>query len=325
MDILLKFGGEDADVVQKAEGEAADANIVADLGIQEPMSLVNLRHIARGERVLLHQEVMGHNAQFELHPPLLEARDAEDVDVALVVLGLELPSLREHLHSPNTRRIEEFILARGGLVAPHLNIVRRKAKRLHQAVAHHARMRGGVAPQDHLFACRNGLHQVVDIHSVLALHNTLGQRGAVIDGREFLAQILFDDIRIIQSLKELIHNVGLLIGKVDKLGNILEVAALLAEAVYSSLLAMHHKARLLEGFDVAIDRAVGGAEPFGHILHGVVIVARHHLHKAQHALNLRLFHPSLCEAIRAPLLTKLGIYFVAHHTSGPENAPLLQN
>ena len=97
----------------------------------------------------------------------------------------------------------------------------------------------------------------------------------------------------------------LLVGEVNELRNLLEVATLLAKTVYATLLALHNKARLLEGVDVAIYGTIGGAESLRHILHGVVVVACHHLHQTQHTLNFGLVHRSIL-LVKTPLLpTKL--------------------
>ena len=70
----------------------------------------------------------------------------------------------------------------------------------------------------------------------------------------------------------------LLIGKVNQLRYLLKVATLLAKFINAALLAVHNKSRVLKGLDITVHRTIGYAKSLRHILYGVIIVARHHLH-----------------------------------------------
>ena len=65
-------------------------------------------------------------------------------------------------------------------------------------------------------------------------------------------KILFEHIGIVQCPDKLIYDVRLLVRKVYELRNVLEIGTLLAQAIYSALLLMHHESYLFEGVDVTI-------------------------------------------------------------------------
>lgn len=102
----------------------------------------------------------------------------------------------------------------------------------------------------------NRLDKTIDIDSILALHNAIRKRGAIIYCRQLLAEILLEHIGIVEPLDELVDNVSLLIGKVDQLRNLLKVSTILAELIDASLLALHNKSRVLKGLYVTIHRTV---------------------------------------------------------------------
>ena len=79
------------------------------------------------------------------------------------------------------------------------------------------------------------------------------------DRRELATQVLLEHIRVVQRLDKLVDDVCLLVGEVHQLRDILEIAALLAELVDAALESLYHKTCVLEGLDISIYRAVGGA------------------------------------------------------------------
>ena len=105
------------------------------------MVIVNLLKVARCKWVLLDQKVVRHHTQLHLNAFLLKTRNAEDVNITFVVLLFELPICIQHLDRLNAGGIEELVESRLWLIAPHLYIVGRKAKRLYQTITSDARMR----------------------------------------------------------------------------------------------------------------------------------------------------------------------------------------
>ena len=132
----------------------------------------------------------------------------------------------------------------------------------------------------------DSLDYAIHILGILTLHDAVGKRGAVVDRGEFATQVLFEHIGIVERTNQLIYDVSLLVGEVDELRDILEIGTLLAKTIYSAFLLMHHKTHLLEGVDIAINRAIGCVESLRQLLHGVAVATRHHLHQN----HLHLFH-----------------------------------
>lgn len=185
------IGGElgaidNAHIVHKAQDEAADTAVVAHLRVEEPAPIVEGRDIALGEGVLLDKEVAREHAELEAHAVLIEARHAEDVYIAAIVLSTMLPRLVEHIDRAYTRSLEELIHATRGLEAPHLNIVGSEGEGLYPTVADDARMRRGIVAEDNLTARRDSLGEARDGARSGAPNDAVRNGRAVVDGAKLL-------------------------------------------------------------------------------------------------------------------------------------------
>ena len=74
----------------------------------------------------------------------------------------------------------------------------------------------------------DSLYNMVNILGIFALYDAVCKRGAVVYRGELATQILLQGIRIVECANQLIYDMRLLVGEVNKLRNILEVGALLA-------------------------------------------------------------------------------------------------
>ena len=82
---------------------------------------------------------------------------------------------------------------------------------------------------------------------------------------------------------------GLLLGKVDQLGDVAEMGGLLVQADAVARL-LDDEARFAEGVDVSVDGPARHGEAFGQLVDVVGGVCREHLHKAQQPFELGLIH-----------------------------------
>ena len=74
-----------------ADGEAADAVEAGDVGVEDPVGLVERGDIEFSEGVLLDEEVVGHHPEAETDTDAVVACHAEDVDEAFAVGVAVLP------------------------------------------------------------------------------------------------------------------------------------------------------------------------------------------------------------------------------------------
>ena len=92
LDVFDEFGGvDDFDVIGKADDETANATIVGDEGIEEPMRSVDLKDFVFGKRVLLDEEAVGHDTQAKTDAQAVVACHAEDIDEAFAMRVAVLP------------------------------------------------------------------------------------------------------------------------------------------------------------------------------------------------------------------------------------------
>ena len=73
------------------------------------MVVIYLFEVACSKRILLDKEVVRHHTQLHLDALLLKSRNAEDINITLVVLLLELPLCIQHLDRLNAGGIEPKI------------------------------------------------------------------------------------------------------------------------------------------------------------------------------------------------------------------------
>lgn len=92
LDVFDEFGGvDDFDVIGEADDETANATIVGDKGVEEPMCSVDLKDLIFGKWVLLDEEAVGHDAHAETDTVAVETGHAERIDKASAMGMAELP------------------------------------------------------------------------------------------------------------------------------------------------------------------------------------------------------------------------------------------
>lgn len=92
LDVFDEFGGvDDFDVIGEADDETANATIVGDEGVEEPMCSVDLKDFVFGKRVLLDEEAVGHDTQAKTDAEAVVTCHAEDIDEAFAMRVAILP------------------------------------------------------------------------------------------------------------------------------------------------------------------------------------------------------------------------------------------
>ena len=100
----------------------------------------------------------------------------------------------------------------------------------------------------------HGLHQQAHVPAVLAVDDGLRQDIVVVNRVKLLLQVLFQEVVLVNALDGRLQDVGLLLGEVDQLADILEVGRRLVESD-AAVLLLDHESRFPEGVDVAVHRA----------------------------------------------------------------------
>ena len=286
-------GVDHADVVQQPHDEAADACEVGHFGVEQPASAAQRADVPLGERILLAQQVVGQQPQFEPHAVALRAVHAEGVDEPLGVGVGVLPRRVGRFDLADARGLEELADAVLGVVAPHLHVVGREGEGFDAAVAHLAAVGRPVAVQDDLPLLLDRLDQVVDVRGVPSPDDRVGQRAVVVDRVELAFEVLFQQVRVVDVLDGALEDHGLLFGEVDELRDVAEMGRLLVEADAVACL-LDDETRLAEGVDIAVDGAARHVEPLGQLVDVVGGVGREQLHEPQQAFELRLIHAVGC-------------------------------
>lgn len=92
MDVFDEFGGvDDFDVIGEADDKTANATIVGDEGVKEPMRSVDLKDLIFGKWVLLDEEAVGHDTQAKTDAEAVVACHAEDIDESFAMRVAILP------------------------------------------------------------------------------------------------------------------------------------------------------------------------------------------------------------------------------------------
>lgn len=83
LNVLDKLGRVDNfDVIGEADDEAANAAIIGDEGIKEPVGIVHLKDLVLSKGVLLDEQAVSHHAQAKLNTMTVVAGHAEYIDEA---------------------------------------------------------------------------------------------------------------------------------------------------------------------------------------------------------------------------------------------------
>jgi len=141
-------------------------------------------------------------------------------------------------------------------------------------------VRRGVVFQDNLFVPFDGFDDVVHIVGVLSLHDAVGQRGAVVDGGQFLTEVLFQKVVVVEVVDEFVDDESLLFGEMDQLGDVFEVAAFLAQLV-DVVVFLNDESCAFERVQVSVDGAGGGVQMPRNLVDGERGVSSQHLHQPQ--------------------------------------------
>ena len=91
-DVLDEFGSvDDFDVIGEADDETANAAIVGDKSIKEPVRIIHLKDLIFSKGVLLNEQAVRHHAQAKANAIAVVAGHAEDIDETFAVGMAVLP------------------------------------------------------------------------------------------------------------------------------------------------------------------------------------------------------------------------------------------
>ena len=282
----------DLDLVAQAQEEPAGAHIGAQVRVQDPVVALAL-DVSCSQREFLQEEVFGHHAHLPLDVADGGPGHPEDVHSLALVLLLGGPALLLHLYAADAVDLEDFVLLVFQVVGAHVNVVGGEAVGLHVAVADGVAVAGLVAFEDDFLFVLGGVPEVFHVGGVAAEVGELLYRGGVIDYGQLLLDALFQGVGGDDGFDDGVDQGGFFFGEVQEP---VEVREVLGDFLYLVGVGVEFgdgEACCFEGVDVAVDGAVRHVQVFGEFVDGVVDVAGHHEHHAQHAFYFGLVHKLL--------------------------------
>ena len=280
---------DDLDLVAQSQEEAAGAHIGAQVRVQDPVVALAL-DVSCSQREFLQEEVLGHHAHFPLDVADGGPGHPEDVHSLALVLLLGGPALLLHLYAADAVDLEDFVPFVFQVVGAHVYVVGGEAVGLHVAVADSVAIAGLVVLQDHLLFVLGGVPEVFHVGGVAAEVGELLYRGGVIDHGQFFLDALLQGVGGDDGLYDGVDQGGFFFGEVQEPVEVREVFGDFLYLVGVGVEFGDGEACCFEGVDVAVDGAVRHVQVFGEFVDGVVDVAGHHEHHAQHAFYFGLVH-----------------------------------
>ena len=147
----------------------------------------------------------------------------ENIDEAGFVFPDGFPFFGQHFNPSNSRYPEKLVAFLFGAVAPYLHVVGGECVGFHAAVAYVVAVRRSVIVQNDRAFVLHGLHQPFNVVSVFGVDDGFGQYVVVVHGVEFLLQILFDNVVLVDTLDGRFQNVGFLAAEVNQAADVFEV------------------------------------------------------------------------------------------------------
>jgi len=98
----------------------------------------------------------------------------------------------------------------------------------------------------------NGFDQLRDITSVFAAYNGFGQNVVVVNGVEFLFEVLLDEVVFVDAFDCRLEDIGFFFGEMDQLANVLEIMGGFVE-LWAVVGLFNHKTGLAKGVDIAVN------------------------------------------------------------------------
>lgn len=234
--------------------------------------------VALGKRIFLDEQAVGHHAQAQPHMVTVVARHAEHVGVPHAVAAAMRPRDVEYLGLADACRFEGLVQAVVEVVAPHLGIVHREAKRLHMPVAHRLRVGGGVVVEDHLAVLLDGAHDGTHIAGVLRLDGALGQPKAVEQQAQLAAQVLLEKRVAMDGIDRLVEHMRFLLAEAQY---VVEVLLVLRRQTVTLVLHDDDEPRPPEVVEVTVDARWRCVKQFRKLLHAIGVARCQNLYQVQ--------------------------------------------
>ena len=256
-DVLDEFGGvDDFDVVGEADDEAANATIVGDEGVKNPMGAIRLKDIILGHGVLLDEQAVSPHAQAKLDTVTVEACHAERVNKAFAMRVAVFPSGGKHLGIVDAGHLEGLVLAVFKIIAPDFSVVGGEFVRLHVAVADGCRVGRGIVVEDDLLVLLDGGGHSADVFLVLVFHGAFWQVERVDERAELCPDVLPEERVVGNVVEGFPEHMGFFVGEVHHLG---EVFCLFGGEAVASVMIYDRQAAFLQVFEITVDG--GGGHP----------------------------------------------------------------
>ena len=119
----------------QTDDKATDSFHAADHGLQNPF-VPFLPQLLLSKRVFLYQEVLRHDAEFQLDWSLLETADAEAICLALLMPFLVAPCVIQKADSAYSGNLENPVLLLFRVIAPYVYAVCCELERFYKPVAY---------------------------------------------------------------------------------------------------------------------------------------------------------------------------------------------
>ncbi len=280
---------DNLDFMAQSQEEPASPNIGTQVGVQDPEVALTL-DIGHGQRVFLQQQVLGHHGHFPRDVANGGPDHPEDVHSLALVLLLCGPALLLHFNAADAVDLEDFVLLVFQVVGADVDVVGGKAVGLHVAVADCMAVTGLIALQDDFLLLFGCIPEVFHVGGIAPEVAKLLDGGGVIDHGQLLFDALLQGVGGDDGLDDGVDQGGFFFGEVQQPVEVRHVSGDLLYLVGVGVEFCDREASCLESINVAVDGAVRHVQMFGEFINGVVDVAGHHQHHAQHAFYFGLVH-----------------------------------
>lgn len=280
---------DNLDFMAQSQEEPAGSHIGTQVGVQDPVVALAL-DIGHGQRVFLQQQVLGHHGHFPRDVANGGPGHPEDIHSLALMLLLSGPALLLHLYAADAVDFEDFVLLIFQVVGADVDVVGGKAVGFHVAIADGVAIPGFVALQDDFLLLFGCIPEVFHVGGIAPEIGELLDGGGVIDHGQLLFDALLQGVGGNDGLDDGMDQRCFLLRKVQQPVKVRHIPGHLLDFVGVGVEFRDREPSCFEGINVAVDGAIRHVQMLGQFINGVVDVAGHHQHHAQHAFYFGLVH-----------------------------------
>ena len=199
------------------------------------------------------------------------------------------PQHVEYLHTANAVDAERAVAARGQLVGPHLLVVGHEDVGLDDVVGGYVRLGRPIIVEDGHAFLAYGLEERSQVGGQRVVGAPAAQRIHLVERGQLFAQGALGGRRVVALAEQAGQNGGLILRKVNLIGDVYEERRVAIDAVSRTDLA-HVEAQGAEGVYVAIDRATAHVELATDVVDGETVFRRQEHQQAQLSVEFVKFH-----------------------------------